>query len=84
MHSWGEPSKSKQRKMGDDLLRIVDAWACFVTMTLSSTKHPSTGLGFFAAKTNHKSKVAGSYYETLVHHDQSSKEHTKKVYGNRA
>lgn len=63
-------------------LSTADACACFVTIASWNIKHFSVGLEVFAASKFQKNEVLGSYYGTLVHHDLSSRAHTKKVYGN--
>lgn len=72
-----EPDKSWKREVDVDLLLTANACLCFVTIALSKDKHFNTGLEIFAAKTFQKGEITKSYYEMLVYHDLSSREHTR-------
>lgn len=65
-----------------DLLRNVDACLRSVTKPPSKTKHSSAGLELFAARTFQEGQATGSYYGTLIHHDLTSRKHTRKMYEN--
>lgn len=65
-------------------LRIADVFACSVTIAPPKFKHSSAGFEVFAARTSQKSEATRSYYETLVFHDLSSREHRSKVYEDKA
>lgn len=46
-------------------------------------KHSSAGLEVSAPRPFQKGDFIGSYYETLIYHNLSSREHTTKVYRDR-
>lgn len=66
-------------EMDADLLLIADACACSATRASLKTKHFNARIGAFAAKTFSKSEFIGSYFETLVHHEVSSREQERKL-----
>lgn len=69
------------REMQTDLPHIADACACSAIIAPPMTKHFSSGLGVFAARTSQMAEDIASYYVTLIYHDISCREQTRKVYG---
>lgn len=51
-----------------------------MTIASSKIKHLCAGVGLLSARTFQKGEVIGSYYETLVLHDLSPGEHTRKLW----
>lgn len=81
VHCWHQQYLARLREVDVDILRVADACACSVTIAPSKIRHPSAGLGVFASRTFQKDDIIGAYYGTLVYHDLSSRQHTRKVYG---
>lgn len=83
VRSWSEEYNSRMWEMEADLLRIAIACGRSVTIGPSTTKCLNAGSRVCAARTFQKGEVIGSYYGALVNHDLSSREHTRKLYGNK-
>lgn len=71
--SCSKPYKSMMWKVNVDLVRITDACPCSVSILPSKTTRSDAGVGMFTARAFKKGAVIGSYHETLVYHDLSSR-----------
>lgn len=69
------------QELDADLLCPVAVSDCYVIIALSKIKHSNAGSGVSAARTFWKVEATGNYYGTMVCHDQSSRQHTRKVCG---
>lgn len=64
------------------VLCIADACKRSVTVAFSEIKHFNACSAVFAVRRFQNGEVVGCYHGTLVYQDLSSKEHTRKLYGN--
>lgn len=73
--------RAERGEMDVDLLSVAKTSACSVTTALSRTKYSSAVLEVLAEKTFQRDKGTGSDYAALVHHELTSREHTRSLYG---
>lgn len=59
-------------------LRKADAYFCGVKTAPSKTKHLTAGLGVFATRTIKTGDVIGPYSKTIVYHDLSLRQRTRR------
>lgn len=67
--------------MNENQLRAADAYCCRVPVAPLRAKHPSGGVGVFAARPFKKANAIRPDYGTIVYHDLSSHLPAQKVYG---